>query len=184
MRYDIHSKQYQADRASFNSIHKASGNGSFVSMRQAELEVAAKGGNLYARHQLQNQGQADVAIFSDQARAAQQEAHAYGVAADVTEKIADNVTGGAQRDLRTAYESGSLQPVLAAGGKVALSAVTAFVTDKAVGAVVGEGAALLQGTGRAPLRTAGSLLEKYGEKLVGWENDYEDYVKPMVDAVV
>jgi len=191
MTYDIRSKQYQADRAAFNSIHKASGNASFAALRHAELEVFARRGNVYAQHQLHNEGQADVAILSAQAKAEEQKAHAYGVAAEVTEKIADNVSGGAQVSLRSAYErfgSGDMRgagsSLLGAGGQVAVSAVKAAVTDRCVGLVLGKGSALLQSAGRAPLRAAGELVEKFGERMVGWQNDYQDYLDPMVHGVL
>jgi hypothetical protein len=183
--------KYIRDRNAFNSAHKASGNASFPAMRQAELEAFAKRGNVYAQHQLHNQGQADMAILSDQARAAEKEAHNWGVAAEVTDKIGDAVTGGAHRDLQRGAEQfqqghygEAAGSVLLAGGEITVSAAKTALADACVGLAVGKASSLLQTAGKAPVRAAGQLMEKYAERAVGWQNDYDDYLDPVRRGVL
>jgi len=181
MGIDIRNKQYQADRDTFNAAHKASGNGSFPSMRRAELEAFAKQGNTYARHQLQNDRQADMAVFSGEAQAALTEADANGRAAHAIEKLSDATTSGAHRNIRDSWNQAvegqyraAARSMLKATGKIGYNVAKGYATDKLVGAAVGKTASALSGSSKAIYQTAGKLLGRHGETAYGAESMAEE----------
>jgi len=182
------SAQYQADRNAFNQLHKSTGNGSFPSMRTAELEALARQGNLYARHQLNNQRRADMAVSGDEGKVAQMDGEAWGKLGDTLEKVSDSTTMGAHRNIRESWDKAvegrytdSGKQMLKAGGKIGASAVKAFVMDKATGCVFGKAGKFLAGASQATVRTLGEFANKHSETLLTVQGMTNDYLSPALE---
>lgn len=102
---NIHSKQYQADREAFNAAHKASGNGSFPSMRRAELEASAKQGNTYAQGQLATDRRDAMKLSDSEGEAARLDGEAWGKTADALKKLANATSWNAHENIRSSWDN-------------------------------------------------------------------------------
>jgi len=191
MGIDLNSKQYQADRNTFNANHKASGNASFPAMRTAELEAAAKSGNTYARQQLLNERRADMAVTGDVGEAANLEGEAWGKTGDTLEHLSDATTMGAHRNLRDAWDQSvdghyvdSGKSMLKAGGKVLASTAKSWACDKIVTGVIGKTGSLVAGVSQATLRNLAQFASKNADEIWSVPGMTQDLLSPALEGAL
>ena len=188
MGIEFNSKQYQADRQKFNEFHKRNNNINTPAMRTAELRALAPD-NSYARHQLRNQGQAEMAVEDSKGKTELMYGEAVGKVGVALEAVADDISCGAQTHLRDVYEHASHgdyvdagKSMLQAGGRITVGAVKSFMTDMAACSVIGDCGKLLAGASKPMVQKAGQFVVKYAEQINAPIGMINDYLRPVVEA--